>query len=219
MAETAPLDPQTILRRRRQAIPRGPLEPLRERVGGLGQADDRLEKLLEELLYLAERETIFTMTLERDRLLSALFHSGYVGEVYLNIEHLMLPGVTQTTYLPVPPGFVICPIDYELYSSLPWWLTVYVWVDTDFPAVPYVFLTRAPESYGPVHTGGIMAFRRFVRYTTTNNHAVNTANFLAIQLFDFMTVDTWKMIEEVYLKPIVEFVQETAEKRTGRPFP
>ena len=219
MAERTPsLSPESIMRRKRLGLPLTPQQTLREKVGALGQADDRLEKLLEDLLYLAERETIFTMTLERGRILSALEYAGYVGEAFLNVEHLMLPGATVTTYLPVPAGFALMPIVDSLYNSLPWWLTVYIWVDTDFPAVPYVFLARAPDRYDLV-TEGIFAFHRFIRYTTTNNHAVNTANFLAIQGFNFCTVDTWKMLEEVYLKPIVEFVQETAEKRTGRPFP
>lgn len=218
MSETAPMSPETIKRLRRQQTPRGPLQPLRERVGALGQADDRLEKLLEELLYLAERETIFTMTLERGRLLTALNSAGYCVFAFLNVEHQMLPGVTQTTYIPVVPNFVYVYVQIDAFNSLPWWVSAYAWIDTDVPAAPVVALTRASDRK-TFDLEGIIPLFRFVRYTTINNHAVNTANFLAMNNFAIMTLDAWKMLEEVYLKPIVEYVQETAEKRTGRPYP
>jgi len=218
MAETAPLSPEAIQRRRRQEQMRSPELTLRAKAGGVLGADEKLEKLLEELLYLAERETIFTMTLERGRLFTALSNSGYVGSLRVSIEHQMLPGVTQTTYLAIPPNFVFCPFTVEAWCSLPWWISSAVWIDADLPGTPMVFFTRSPDHLDDAIEGIIPTFR-FERWTTTNNHVANTANFLVLNTFYIMTFDTWRMIEEVYLKPIVEFVQETAEKRTGRPYP
>jgi len=218
MAETAPLSPEAIQRRRRQEQMRSPEQALRAKVGQLSQDEDKLEKLLEELLYLAERETIFTMTLERDRLVSALGYAGYIYQGFLNHEGQIGPGATTTTYIPVPTGFVISPIKLSYYNSLPWWLTLYAWIDWDFPAIPIVLVLRTPDKY-EWEFKSFAPIRRFIRFTTTNNHLVNTINFLAVQYFVAFTEDVWSMVEEIYLKPIAEFAQEQAEKRTGRPYP
>lgn len=218
MASRTPGLEETIRRRKRTPLPRAPEKTLGTRPIELKGADEKLETLLEEMLYLAERETIFTMTLERGRLFSALDYAGFLGGLFYNYEGQIAPGATVTTYLPVPPGWVLVPIGSSYYNSLPWWLSVSIWIDTDLPALPNVALLRAPDRYDYTFEG-INALERFMRFTVTNNHAVNTANYLAIQYFGIMGTDVWKMLLEIYLKPIVEFVQETAEKRTGRPFP
>lgn len=219
MAARSPgLDPEAIKRRKRQMLPRAPSRTLGERVAGLKGADEKLQVLLEEMVRLAERETLFTMTLERGRLMTALNRAGYLGWAFLNVEHTMAPGATVTTYIPVLPNFVYVTAEIWSWGSLPWWITSALWYDTDLPALPMIAITRSPDNL-PVHVEGIVPLFRFMRWTTTNLHALNTAYFLAINNFAVMTEDTWNMLEEVYVKPIIEFVQEQAEKRTGRPFP
>lgn len=209
---------ETIRRRKRQSIPRAPEITLGKKVPGVKGADEKLEKLLEELVYLADRETLFTMTLEKGRLLSALSYAGFVGGLFYNYEGQIAPGATVTTYLPVPAEWAFTPMVSSYYSSLPWWLSVNIWIDRDLPALPDVALLRAPDRYDHDFEG-INAMERFMRFTITNNHAVNTANYLAIQHFVIMRTDVWKMLIEIYLKPIAEYAQEIAEEKTGRPFP
>lgn len=219
MAARSPgLDPEAIKRRKRQQLPRAPHRSLGERVAELKSADEKLQLLLEEMVRLQNRQTIFTMSLELHQITAALFHGGYSVDAYINLEQQIGPGATVTTFLPVIPGFVYLAAETEEYSSLPWWLTVGIWVDSDLPALPYMALTRAPDNYKFINKG-LTPIRRFFRFTTTNNHLVDTANFLAINLFAIMRENTWDMLEIVFLKPIVEFLQERAEKETGRPFP
>jgi len=179
---------------------------------------DQLKMLLEELVDLAGHETLFTMTLERPRLVNALNFAGFIAEMFYNCELQIAPGATVTVYLPVPPGYVFSPTQWTFYSSLPWWLSVYMWTDSDLPAAPLVSLLRGPDFY-EYKWGGFYGMTRFQRFTVTNNHATNTANFCAIQLYAVFTDAVEKMIEEVYLKPIAEYAQKKAEEKTGRPWP
>ena len=212
------LDPELLRRRQRVRFPRAPPTTLGKEAKGLGTADERLEKLLEELVALAERdtalaerETVFTSTLEKDRLLAALGYGGYCFTVNINVENQIAPGATVTTYLPVAPGFMFLPDVFEYWNSL-------LWVDNDLPAPPVSFLTRAPDHF-IVNWEAIANFQRFLRYTVTNNHGVNTANFCAFHFFDVVTLDTWRMIELVYFDPLVNYVRDKAEKLSGRPYP
>jgi len=214
------LDPETLRRRQRITHPAGPMRTLGKKVTGQQPSGDldQLETLLQQLVDLAEKDTIFTMTLERHRLVNALNYAGILAELFYNCELQILPGATTTVYLPIPPGYVFSPTQWTFYTSLPWWISVYMWLDTDVPALPLVGLLRAPPFY-EYKWGGFYGVHRFQRFTVTNNHAANTANFLALQFYAVMTDTVEKMVEEVYLKPIAEYMQEAAEKRTGRPWP
>lgn len=213
------LDPEALKRRQRIRRPTSPITLGKRTVGQPVNGDmGQLRELLEQLVDLAEHETIFTMTLERPRLISALNYAGFLTEFFYNCEIQAGPGATVTVYLPIPPGYMFSPTQWTFYNSLPWWLSMYMWADSDLPAAPIVSLLRGPDFY-EYKWGGFYGVHRFQRFTIVNNHAVNTANFAAIQLYAVMTDTVEKMIEEVYLKPIVEYVQEKAEKKTGRPWP
>lgn len=214
---TLALDPELLKRRQRITLPRAPLITLGEKVG-VKEADKTLEDLLKELLYYAERETLFTMTLEKMRLFSALQYAGFMAPLFYNCEIQAGPGATVTTYLPIPPGFVLTSLRHTFYNSLPWWATVSIWWDTDLPALPVLTLVRAPDYYDHV-SGGIGANRLFFRFTVTNNHATDTLNFLAVNLFMVMPEATWTMLEKLYLAPIAEYAQKKAEEVSGRPWP
>lgn len=212
------LNPELLKRRKRIRMPRAPPRTLGAKTGAPLEADEKLEKLLEDLRGLAERETLFTSTLERDRLMTALMYGGYLASVNINIENQLAPGATVTTYLPVLPGFVYIAFEFEYFTSLPWWLTAMMWLDSDLPALPAAAFTRAPDHY-KAEFGGIAALRRFLRYTVTNNHATDTANFLGMHTLGVVTEATWRMIEIVYLQPIVDYVRDKAEQLSGRPWP
>jgi hypothetical protein len=218
MSGRASLSPETIRRRKRRALPSTPEQSIGKNLEQLPEADENFETLLENLVGLAERETIFTMTLERGRLLSALNQAGYAVYAFINVEHQIAPGATITTYIPVVPNFVYVFVGVNAITSLPWWLTSGLWIDNDVPALPVAAFTRSPDRLD-INIEGITPIFRFLRYTTTNNHLINTANFLAVNNFAVMTKTVWKMMEEVYLKPIVDYIREKAEERTGRPFP
>lgn len=216
------LKPELIRRRKRIELPRSPERPLGAKARMLDQPvripDEELKALLEQLVSLAERETLFTSTLEPARLIQALAYGGYAFEVFLNVENQIAPGATVTTYLPVAPGYTYIASIFEYWNSLPWWLTSAAWIDSDLPAPPQAFWVRTPDHL-IIKWEGIAGIHRFLRYTITNNHAVNTANFCASHDFAIVTDDTWKMIEEVYKAPLIDYVRELAERKTGRPFP
>jgi len=211
------LDPELLKRRQRIKLPRAPPITLGAN-GKPKEADETLEKLLEKLLAEAKQDTLFTMTLEPDRLLSALVYGRYCAAIIVNVENQLVAGATVTTFLNVLPGLVYIPRIYNYYTSLPWWLTTMVWMDSDLPAPPQLFLMRSPETY-EADFKALAGLRRFIRYTVTNNHVANTANFLAIHNFAVVTEATWKMLEGIYLEPIVRYIRNKAEEITGRPWP
>ena len=199
-------------------LPRAPLRPLHEKVKELGTADERLESLLEQLLEEAKLNTLFTVTLERDRLFSALYYAGFVFPIWINIETQLAPLTAATLRLTVPPGIVLVGRDVASYNSLPWHLSLAIYMDTEPPALPLIAVARHPDVYRFVFSG-IVPTRRFVRYDLFNLHAVNTLNYGIFQTVAYMTDAAWQMLETIYLKPIAEYAQEKAEELTGRPFP
>jgi len=210
------LKSELLKRRQRIQLPRAPERPLRAEVPR--GADEELKELLEQLVSLADRETLFTSTLELSRLVSALGFGGYVLSVLINVENQIAPGGIATTYVPVAPGFTYIPAHFEYWSSLPWWLTTSLWFDTDVPAPPTAFWVRAPEHLA-IDWESLSDIHRFLRYTIINNHGVNTVNFCASHWINVVTDDTWRMMQVVYLKPIVDYIRDKAEKETGRPYP
>jgi len=191
---------------------------LRAEVKGVKGTDDDLRLLLEQLIALAERETLFTSTLEPGRLFSALYYGEYLLDIMLIVENQIGPGATVTTYLPVVPGFTYILDTFEYWNSLPWWISSYTWLDTDLPAAPNAFWVRTPDRL-TMSWEGIFGLQRFLRYTVTNNHATNIANFCASHFFHLVSNDTWKMIENVYKAPLIEYIRGQAEEKTGRPYP
>lgn len=216
-SRTPELSPEAIKRRKRQMLPRAPEVTLGERAKGLKKDEDELQKLLEKLLYLAERETLFTMTLERGRLFSALAYAGFVSSLYTILEVQQAPGTFSVNRLAVPAGSVYCPLRIKYYTSLPWWLEIDIRVDAPIPPSLIVF-NRAPESHG-IEFKGISAIRQYIDVITRNNHVANTLNCAVILDIYLMTITVWNMLEVIYLKPIAEYAQEQAEKLTGRPWP
>lgn len=199
--------------------PRGPLLPLGEKVKGLNAADEDLKALLEKLVILAERDTLFSATTEFLRLESALLYGGYLFSICINMENQIAPGGTVTTYVPIVPGYVFIPCIIEVWSSLPWWISAAVWADSDLPMPPTIAYLRAPDHLRIDTFSNFMGLHRFLRYTVTNNHAVNIANICVSHFFDVMTEDAYKMVENVYLKPLIDYVRDKAEEVTGRPYP
>ncbi|MBA7703752.1 hypothetical protein ES703_112545 [subsurface metagenome] len=211
------LDPEAIKRRQRREQRRAPHRPLRAKLEGLS-ADEKLEVLLKEILEEAKTDTLFTMTLERDRLFSALLYAGFVAPIWVNTEIQLAPLAATSVYVAIPPGFVVVPGRVTSVTSLPWWLTSSIWIDTEPPALPSLFFLRGPETYEFVFSG-IVPVRRYLRIDVFNNHVANTANLISMMEAGFLTEASWKMLEAIYLKPIAEYAQEKAEELTGRPFP
>ena len=214
------LSPEMIRRRKRREQQRSPFRPLREKVEGLESlsADEKLELLLEEILKEAKLDTIFTMTLERDRLFSALYYAGFVAPIWVNTEIQLAPLAATSVYIAVPPGFVVVPRGVDATTSLPWWLTSSMWIDTEPPALPSIVFLRGPETWSFAF-GGIVSVKRFFRVDVFNNHVANTANLALMIAAALVTEASWKMLEAIYLKPIAEYAQEKAEELTGRPWP
>lgn len=211
------LDPELLRRRQRRPQYRGPERTLGKKLEGLS-ADEKLEVLLKEILGEAKKETLFTMTLERDRLFSALYYAGFAAPLWVNTEIQLAPLAATSVYVAVPPGFVVVPRKTVSVTSLPWWLTGSMWIDTEPPALPSLFFLRGPETYEFVFSG-IVSVRRFFRIDAFNNHVANTANLIVMMEAALVTEASWNMLEAIYLQPIAEYAQEKAEELTGRPWP
>ena len=177
-----------------------------------------LEKILKEIQEEGKRETLFTMTLERDRLFTALMDAGYVLPYSLLMELTMGPGATTTQYVYVPTGYVMIPRSYRYINSLPWYLTVYIWMDSDLPQPPALLQTRFPDRREGSFPG-IWPLKRLVKVTCTNLHASETAYFQLAFSVALGRMDVWDMIKAVYLDTIVEYVRRRAEELTGIPAP
>ncbi len=210
------LKPEVIKRRKRITMPRAPSRTLGEKAPL--EADEKLDELLEQLLAEAKKATLFTMTLERDRLFSALYYAGFVAPVWVNTEIQLAPLAATSVYVAVPPGFAVVPRRVTSVTSLPWWLTSSVWIDSEPPALPSIFFLRGPEIYDFAF-GGIVPVRRYLRIDVINNHVANTANLISMMEAALLTEAAWEMLEAIYLQPIAEYAQEKAEELTGRPFP
>jgi hypothetical protein len=211
------------IQHRRHGLP-SPVIPIRAQVLGklpVGQqlaSNEELAALLKDLIGVTERATAFSATVAWDWLLAALIIGGYAVPVMINVEGALLPGATVTVYVPVPPGYTFYSGPFEYWSSLPWWLSTAFWVDSDLPAPPAAFFLRFPDRL-EVTLPRFAGAYRFFKYTVTNNHAVNTVNFLAKQILYVLTLDTDKMLTEVYISPIIDYIRAKAEEVTGRPFP
>ncbi len=174
-----------------------------------------LEKILKELLAEQKDTSLYTMTLERDRLLGALIESGLAVGVSSVSEFTLAPGATQTVVQLVPPGFIYIMVgEATFYTSLPWWVSYSVWMDQTAPALPIITGTRMPEKIA-VTFQGIFPLRGFFVYTMTNLHVANTAYAMVMNLYVRVSNETWVMIREVYLDALVERLRKKALEISG----
>ncbi len=212
------LDPELLRRRQRRPQKRGSERTLGEKGRKLLSADEKLEALLEKLLEEAKLQTLFTLTLERDRLFSALNYAGFVAPAWIINEAQLAPLGTITIVATVPAGMALVPRVQTAYNSLPWNLALTLWIDSGPPAMPSIAMLRVPAYYAFVF-GGIVPIRNQITVTLLNTNLVNALNAASIYEVALMTNATWNMLETIYLRPIAEYAQEKAEELTGRPFP
>ena len=178
---------------------------------------EKMEKLLEELLAEQRRTSLYTLTLERDRLLAALMQAGLAVPAMFSVEFILAPGATQTTAQPVPAGFVgIGPLGAgDWTTSLPWWCSYSLWLDTTPPATPLDTGTRMPGHLASFDFKGIFPTRAFLLHRVTNNHATETAYCMIYNAFVLVSTETWDMIRSVFLDPIVADVRRKALETSG----
>lgn len=172
--------------------------------------------LLEDLVAEQRKTGLFTLTLERDRLLSALMEAGLGIPILTANEFSLVAGATTTIIQLVIPGYVhILAGPAIWYTSLPWWCSYSVWMDTTAPATPFATATRMPESLQTPDFRGIMPMRAFGLHQVTNNHATQHAYCMVQNMVIAVTVETWSLIKAVYLDPIVADVREKAAEFSG----
>lgn len=185
---------------------------------GLG---DVLDKILEQTLNMVaeqERLTLLTMTLERSRLISALWKANLGNPVVGMTEFNLAPGATLTVTQLVPQGFVYLfagPSDW--YTSLPWWLSYSTWVDTTTPATPLATATRMPDHLTLDWDPGFVPARNFIVHTVTNLHVANTGYALVKNVLFSVTNETYEMIRSIWLDGIMKAVKDEAERLSGMP--
>jgi len=178
----------------------------------------RLEKLLQDLLEEAKRETLFTFSIDRDRIYTSLMNAGYLVPLIPTSEVTLAPGATTTITANIPSGYVYNFWDYDLQTSLPWYVSCYIWIDSGPPAIPSFFFTRFPPQYKGIMPG-VWPVYKSITVTLINLHATEPAYFISIHRFAVMKRDVWDMLKAVYLDPIVEYIRMKSAERTGVPAP
>lgn len=163
-----------------------------------------------------ERTSLYTLTLERDRLVASLMQAGLIIPVMTANEFSLAAGATTTIVQLVPPGFVYIYVGMATwYTSLPWWCSYSMWADQTAPAIPLWTALRMPDQLSTPDFGGLAGFRAFAIHQVTNNHATEHAYGLIQNTFVGVTVETWDMIRAVYIDPIVADVRRKALETSG----
>ena len=177
-----------------------------------------LRSLLEDLIAEQRRTSLYTLTLERDRLFGSLFQAGLGIYFMFANEFSLAAGATTTIIQPVIPGFVFLLGGPGVWhTSLPWWCSYSMWADTTDPTTPVATATRMPGTLSTPDFRGIMPIRAFLLHQVTNNHVAQHAYGGIQNAFCIVSVETWNMIKAVYLDPIVADVRKKAHELSGIP--
>ena len=179
---------------------------------------EKVEKILSDLLEEAKRETLFTVTLERDRLISALYNAGlaigYAWTGYLTVAPLAMGSLTFS----VPSGYVAVIQKFRFDVSIPWYMVLASFYDTPITGTPAIYDPSHPPHVEfefpylwPVFQYGID--------TWTNNHATENNRGHNVATMALMKRDVWDMVKAVYLDPLVEYVRKKASEVSGIPAP
>lgn len=177
---------------------------------------EKLEKLLEELIEEQKRTSLYTLTLDRARLFGSLLQAGLLLPVLTANEFSLPAGATTTVVQIIPQGFIFLLAGPGVwYTSLPWWCSYNMWLDTTAPAIPIWTSTRMPESLSTPDFEGMFPIRAFLLHQITNNHATEHAYGLVQNTFAAVTTETWDMIKAVYIDPIVANVRKKALEISG----
>ena len=179
---------------------------------------EKLEKLLEKLIAEQRRTSLYTLTLERDRLLAALIQAGLAtGGIFFN-EFSLAAGASANVLQLVPAGFVYLQVGPGFWNtSLPWWCSYSMWIDQTAPATPVATANRMPSDLQTTEFKGIFPIRGFLLHSVTNNHATEHAYAGIQNAMAVVTVETWEMIRAVYLDAIVADVRRKALEISGIP--
>jgi len=179
---------------------------------------EKLEKLLEELLAEQKKTSLYTLTLERDRLLGALMEAGLGLPLLVTNEFNLIAGATSTIIQPVLPGFVyIFAGKATWFTSLPWWCSYQMWVDNHAPATANFTAVRMPDELSTPDFAGVVGIRAYILHITTNNHIANPAFGMIQNSFLAVSTETWSVIKAVFLDPIVDDIRTKALERSGIP--
>lgn len=179
--------------------------------------DADLKKLLEDILAEQKEISLYTLTLERDRLFGALIEAGLGVPVVTAIEFVLASGATSTVFFPIPPGTVALmygPVEW--FTSLPWWCSYSFWVDTTAPAIPLGTAIRMPAEKS-FDFRGIYGVRAFTVHQVTNLHVAQTAYVMVVNLVLSVSTETWNLIKAVYLDALVERLRKKAIEISGIP--
>lgn len=183
-----------------------------------GDVEKILKDLLAEQVKTLEEQkltSLYTMTLERDRLFGALTEAGLGAGVVTANEFSLAPGATATVVQLVPAGNVyLIAGEGRFYTSLPWWVSYSFWVDQTAPAVPFATATRMPEELA-IDTRGIIPIRGFMVHTCTNLHVAQAAYAMIKNLMLMVSTETWEMIRRVYLDAFVKEIRKKALEISG----
>lgn len=178
-------------------------------------SNEELHELLRELIEEQRDTSLYTLTLERGRLFGSLMEAGLGTLVITSNEFALAAGATASVVQLVPAGFVYMIAERAtFYTSLPWWVSYSMWMDTTPPAVPVATATRMPAQVD-LETEGIFPIRAFLLHTCANLDPVNPA-FASVKNTMFMvSIETWNMIRMVYLDALVERMRKRALAISG----
>lgn len=177
-------------------------------LGNMGEVKDLLTELLNE----AKLGTLHTVSLDMDRLVTALWSAGLLIPIDFILYDELAPGGASTQTITPPSGFYYLIWQTTIDISIPWYMIgTYVydsWGIAVDPAVPPKYEFRQV---------GYATIREQLSFTGLNTHPTDDNRYHVIMRLGAISSETWDMIQKVFLDPIVAFLREEAKKKSGVP--
>ena len=174
---------------------------------------DELELLLEKLLEEAKRQTNFSVSLDADRMFTALIDANFLGSISIILYDELAPLASSTQRITVPNGYYYLQWKYFIDVSIPW----YIFATLQYAGFPIVVDPSIPGHY-EVGTLGYFPLKDYIEYTALNTHATENNRYHMLDRFAVLSTETWDMIRRVFLDPINAHIRDKAKELSGVPY-
>lgn len=180
--------------------------------GNLDKIIVEVKSLLNQLLEEAKLNTLHTISLDMDRLVTALWSAGLLIPIDFILYDQLAPGGASTQIIRPPSGFYYLIWQTTIDVSIPWYMVGTVVYDSWGIAVDPAF----PPRYEFKQVGAA-AIREQLSFTGLNTHPTDDNRYHVIMRLAAISSETWDMIQKVFLDPIVAFLREEAKRKSGVP--
>jgi len=178
-----------------------------------GNEKDPLELLLEDLLKEAKLQNNFTVSLDADRLFTALMDASFLATLDVVLYDELAPGASSTSRITVPDGYYYIQFKYTFDVSIPW----YMYGLATFALGP-VMLSPAMPGHVEAEGVGYYPLKDWVEFTGLNTHPTENNRYHVHARFAVVTTETYDMIKRVFLDPINKYIRDNAKVLSGVPY-